>query len=954
LLSILSAGTGSAQTTGDISGRVTDASETPLPGVAIEATSPSLPGTRISVTDREGHYRIPAIPPGAYRVRATLSGFRPVDKTCTVTLDSSMTVNLALRLETEERLLVSGETPTIDTTSTTTGTTYTSSVISGLPVDRNYADIVRSNPGVNADRGNEENGRRLPLTIYGATSAENQWIIDGVNTTSVPKGYQGKSLNAEFIEEVEVKTGGYQAEYSRALGGIINVITKAGGNEFHGDAFAYFDSDDTRARRIVTTEDVYGGTLTESDYRADYGVDLGGYVLRDKLWFFGAYDYVDRPGAVYNTYNTLLVPAGTRFYRDSTDTLYSGKLTWNISGRTNLVATALSDPSWVAGAARGGVTNPNPSTWESRREFGGLDFGLRANQMLGTHVVTTAQYSEHRDRAELFGARGGDGPRLIDLTCEGGTPESPCRRPPVANSVEGGLGAINAVERHHSRRDQFRGVTTVYWRGHEIKAGVEYQKAVTSGINTYTGGQLIRRFNERGKVYYQHLFYARSPEDLTPAPNINEPHSYETGFYLQDSWRAAPNVTINGGLRLDRQILKNHVDEEVLGTDQWLPRLGIIWDATGRGSTKIYASLGRFADPLPTQMPIFAFVGATSVTTYNFDPDDRTQDPTVIGHERAEIISFGSDTPVDSNLGGAYQDELIIGGETLISPGFFVGIKGTYRRLGRLVGGRCDLDASSEENDYQSCAILNPGSQEKWSRGAFAACNGLDGLAGECQYGAPATPPARRIYRGIEVLARKSVAEKLWLQASYVYSSLRGNFDGYLYENWGDTTPGWGPDTDYPQFRHNNYGRLYLDRPHTLRLDVSYPTPLRLFVGLQSWLESGAPLDKLGYFNVWYGPFINLVPRGRAGRMPSVWDANVTLGYPLTIGPLNMTLQLYAFNVFNNQVETARDTAYTVDRPAGYPTSLYDPNVPSNNANYGKITGRQAPRLIRGALKISF
>ena len=209
-----------AQTTGDISGRVTDASETPLPGVTIEATSPSLPGARVTVTGPGGAYRIPAVPPGTYRVLATLYGFRPVERTCTVTLDSSMTVNLTLRLETEAHVLVAGETPPIDTTSTTAGTSYTSDVIARLPVDRNYADIVRSNPGVSSDRGDTE-GRFLALSIYGATSAENQWVIDGVDTTNVYKGIQGKVVNSEFIQEVEVKTGGYQVEYGRALGGVI-------------------------------------------------------------------------------------------------------------------------------------------------------------------------------------------------------------------------------------------------------------------------------------------------------------------------------------------------------------------------------------------------------------------------------------------------------------------------------------------------------------------------------------------------------------------------------------------------------------------------------------------------------------------------------------------------------------------------------------------------------------
>src|SRR5207244_8333568 len=134
--------------------------------------------------------------------------------------------------------------------------------------------IVRSNPGVLEDQGQTQ-GRFLPLSIYGATSAENQWIIDGINTTNVVKGIQGKAINNEFVEEVEVKTGGYQAESGRALGGVINVITKSGGNDFHGDAFAYHDRSGLQARQKVTGSDSIATGMRVSDYpKTDLGADL--------------------------------------------------------------------------------------------------------------------------------------------------------------------------------------------------------------------------------------------------------------------------------------------------------------------------------------------------------------------------------------------------------------------------------------------------------------------------------------------------------------------------------------------------------------------------------------------------------------------------------------------------------------------------------------------------------
>ena len=155
---------------------------------------------------------------------------------------------MILQLALNEKVAVSAESPFIDTTSTTGGTSYDHRLLIHLPVDGNYADGVRNTPGVVQDVGVTE-GRSLALAINGSTSAENQWIIDGINTTNVLKGVQGKAINNEFVEEVEVMAGGYQAEYGRALGGVINVVTKSGGNAFHGDGIRYDDSSALSATR---------------------------------------------------------------------------------------------------------------------------------------------------------------------------------------------------------------------------------------------------------------------------------------------------------------------------------------------------------------------------------------------------------------------------------------------------------------------------------------------------------------------------------------------------------------------------------------------------------------------------------------------------------------------------------------------------------------------------------
>jgi len=237
-----------AQTTGEITGTVSGTDGRPLPGVTVEASSPSLQGTRVSVTGNDGTFRFISLPPGSYKVKGSLSGFTTVEKLATVKLDSAIQVQMQLQVSAKEELVVTGEAPVVDTTSAESGTNIRQEVAQKLPVGRNYSSVVAIQPGVNTDqaetqgRGGSTNPTGGGWTIYGATSVENSYLVDGVNTTNVIKGFQGKQLSQEFIEEVQVKSSGYEAEYGRSTGGVINVITKSGGNDFHGDAFGYFNT----------------------------------------------------------------------------------------------------------------------------------------------------------------------------------------------------------------------------------------------------------------------------------------------------------------------------------------------------------------------------------------------------------------------------------------------------------------------------------------------------------------------------------------------------------------------------------------------------------------------------------------------------------------------------------------------------------------------------------------
>ena len=255
--------------------------------------------------------------------------------------------------------------------------------------------------------------------------------------------------------------------------------------------------------------------------------------------------------------------------------------------------------------------------------------------------------------------------------------------------------------------------------------------------------------------------------------------------------------------------------------------------------------------------------------------------------------------------------------------------------------------------------MINPGSNGRSASGNIPTCDFLyDGAEGEhCFPTGPATPPARRQYRGIEVFARQSIRDRFWLQASYVRSSLRGNYDGSVNEasynqTLGQTTPGLNWGFGWPPYWHNGYGALALDRPNRFRLDGFWVTPLRVAVGLQAFVESGAPLNRLGYFTGM--AVVLLEPRGSAGRLPTLWEANLTLSYPIRVGPLTATLQGYLYNFFNNQIVTSRDERWTTAVPEGYAATIYDPSQERNNPDYGRVTSRSAPRSFRAALRVAF
>src|ERR1700690_3141997 len=416
----LTANVATSQTTGGIEGTVTDANDAPLPGASVDLKSSSLQGPRSAVTNSAGHFRFPVIPPGTYTVTCALSGFKKVERHgVTVNLDATATVLIRMEISVTQEIVVSGEAPVVDTNDAANGLNIRQDVVQKLPLGRNYAQAVEINPGVGMDSGDTQ-GRAMAFSIYGATSIENQYLVDGVNTTNVIRGFQGKAISSEFVEEVQIKAGGYEAEYGRALGGIINVVTKSGGNDFHGDAFGYFNAKSLTAARKGTaeTDENYTGPPVGVDTSQanvqDLGVDLGGSAIKDRPWFFGAYNRVNQDVDQLTLAGTGLPNAGTNFPITYHADLFSGKLTARPTDSTTIVGTIFGDPEVRTGAQRN-FTSDNPLPQDGTRNIGAPHFALGVTQLFGNSGLFDVRYSRHKDRYTVTGD-GASAVAVLDYT----------------------------------------------------------------------------------------------------------------------------------------------------------------------------------------------------------------------------------------------------------------------------------------------------------------------------------------------------------------------------------------------------------------------------------------------------------------------------------------------------------------------------------------------------------
>lgn len=1045
-------------TTGSIEGTVTDSTGAAVPGIAVRVTSPNLISAQSATTDENGRYKILNLPPGRYMVAVEANkGFAKFEKTdIEVNLSRSSAVEVQLQPAgtSASVTITDSSSAAVDVSANTTGSNVSSEQFSNFPTQRTVQSLYSIAPTVARSGLRDASGRDRDPSVAGSSGPENNYILDGVNTTDPAFGGSGANLPFEFVQEVEIKTGAYGAEYGKATGGIFNVITKSGSNEFHGDAFGYFT---TKGLVRETKQFPFTGSAPDGFSEIDAGVDIGGPIKKDKLWFFGAFNPQRRK-------NDFLTQTFHKSVQNKITTpFYSGKLTWAIHPNHTFTFSTFGDFTKQEGFLFGGSGfGADPNTFQGTAETGGHNYAFRLNSTFTPRMIGEFAFGMHFQRSNvlplasvqniplitdsfaILNPNGTIAPfsttTVVNANCNNTpftppdtapAPPNPTNQPVCTgnpgfvdfvqsagtlqrNFLQQGFGLFQNQDRN---RQEFQARLQNIWGRNTIKYGFEFNNNVYninqastgpaatfldpngripsgSGINqvngfritnswavcTQRGAQLVCPASSSTNILFNAVGAGAIPGvtsvvtgTITTDEALNHPFLVRTAttirdfqlhadttsrvesFYVQDDFKVSNNLQLNGGLRWDYQQSIGNQGVTYLKLNNFLdnmqPRLGVIWDFTGQGRGKVFFNFARFLEtPLPLDINVRA--GSENSQTDKQFRVSRVNAP-LSSFITQSIGNLGAEkTPIDPRLKPQTVNEWTGGAEYEVVKDLALGVRGIYRNQATVIE-----DGSFDDGDHYF--LFNPGQSLTNSLSCQPAPIGV----GQC-FG-----PARRYYRALEFTATKRFTNNYQFIASYVYSSLTGNYEGLFRNDNGQSDPNITSLFDLVSLLKNTYGRLPNDRPHQLKLDGSYRTPWKLLVGGSFRMQSGIPFNQLIPHPVYGNNEGFAVPRGTAivpavtatvpgfsntvdsigsKRTPTTFNLDLNTYYPIKFGEKReLRLQADWFNVFNAQRAIRLDESFSINSGVtGVP--------PVVNPFYGSGTIFQFPSSLRLGAKFQF
>jgi len=762
-----------------------------LPGATVTISSPALiGGPRVAESGPDGSFTFPGLDPGVYSVEIELSGFRAVQLAgVRVSLDRATAVHPRLASgELREQVTVTAERPVIDPTQVASGQVFTAEFIDRASIgadDRNYQSVVGSAAGaITTEITADPN-------VFGSTIGENVYLIDGLDTTDPYTATYGTNFNFDAIQEVSLLTAGFEAEYGRATGGVINVVTKSGGNDFHGTFDSRYRNDAFTAKGAHFDPDSAG----QSSFLLP-AATLGGPLLHDRLWFFSSAALEDQK----------LTPTDSPTANHLRSEDFLGKLSWQIDPRWRAVFKASSTPATLADFNASQFVEPAAAATERQRA---TIYQGDLSGMLSSRSLWELQLGANERRID-------DGPASGDLATPG----------VVDQATQ--ISSVNYTSVQSSDRRRLEAQSSLTWLaagpggGHELKGGASYGHLSLATLSNVPGGGMYT--DDNGPFLYS----------ATPALPSATYTGGLFGGYAQDAWQALPALTVKGGLRYDEVTYRNETGSRVADLRKLQPRLGFAWDPSGDARTVVRGSYGLFMHPGALSVPLYSrliFAPTSRYLSCSNVVAAGVTDPATIAALCGQFAAANGGTVIADPLhrdpyGYAFEDVLNTAPNVVdphLEPTVATELTaGVQQRLGE----RSALDLTwvykKTRDILEDTCIEN-----------------LQGLTPDpgflhCPYKVLTNPAAaRRDYHGLVLRLDSRAGNWLYVVASYTYAVSKGSVE---------YTQGAGSEFDvFPVHFANTYGYLSDDVRHRVKLKGFVKLPGRIDVGFNAIYQS--PFD---------------------------------------------------------------------------------------------------------------
>ena len=672
------------QTKGSIGGTVVDLNGSAIPGATIVVTGGE--GTRNATSDSKGVFDVENLAPGQYVVKVTSSGFKTaLAANVEVFVGKQSTLELKLEPGDVSATVEVTDAGVIDKESTATSDNLNDQLFQNIPVQRSVSSLFYLAAGSKDSLGTF--ARSDNPSVSGGSALDNLYIADGVNITdsafggigtfSRSYGGLGTGITTAFVKEVQIKTAGFEPQYGQAEGGVVNIITQSGSNDFHGAAYAYgapsaFEA--TRKQRDATSVNKVGEILHQESY--DAGIDFGGPIIKNKLFFFGSFNPSVQRDIVQGAEGSGLLTFLGEHDRRYRSLNYAFKTDWNITSNHQLTFSIFGDPT-KTNKSSFRTLNIDNTTAQSVLDFGSRNMSLRYNGALSPTWTLSGSWAWNHNHFNETGFD--DFNQIQDTTQTGGLPGQRGAFTPI------GLGFIEPTTGNTFRTEwaTSKTISSKWLLGtHTATLGYQYQRAYYSGFRDYSGphytipatnatGVSLTALNPNAAAAIGQTVSAEwqlklAPTSCTLCPMMTVPglgdvpvylsqirgeygnapfktRSNYNAFYGQDVWRINKYVTANLGLRSEQErVLGNNSVVAYSFTDQWAPRIGVSVDPFAKGKTKIFYNFGRFFEYIPLDEGERSLSSELDFIGARFAPASTTVD----GVNRVVLNEFGTVTPV--------------------------------------------------------------------------------------------------------------------------------------------------------------------------------------------------------------------------------------------------------------------------------------------------------------------